>query len=127
MYCKYCGRKNDSDAVFCSHCGRSFKSPSGVQAAKAPVKKDSGDVQPVKVVVEQAASTKKTNGFAIAGFVCSLVASWILGLIFSCIGLAKKDKYNRANGLAVAGLVISLVSMAASIALIYIIFSMAIL
>lgn len=132
MYCKYCGGKIDPDAAFCSHCGRALKSLSGTQtakvpaktgtqAAKAPVKKDSGDGQPViKVVVEKAASTKKTNGFAIAGFVCSLVTGWLFGLIFSCIGLAKKDKYNRANGFAIAGLAISLASMAVSIGLMFI-------
>ena len=109
MYCKYCGGENDSDAVICSHCGRALESQPGTQAAQAPGKKDSGDVQPVKVVVEQA--PKKTNGFAIAGFVLSLCAGWLLDLIFSGIGVAKRQQYSKANGLAFAGLVISLVSM----------------
>lgn len=124
MYCKYCGGKNDPDAAFCGHCGRALKSQpgtqaakapakTGTQAAKAPVKKDSGDGQPVKVVVEQAPT--KTNGFGIAGFVLSLCTGWLLGLIFSGIGVAKRKQYNKANGLAYAGLVISLVSMAASV------------
>ena len=119
MYCKYCGGKNESDAVFCSHCGGVLKNLSGTQAAQASAKKDSGDVQPVKVVVEQAPT--KTNGFAIAGFVLSLCAGWLLGLIFSGIGVAKRQQYSKANGLAFAGLVISLVSMAVSLIWVWVI------
>lgn len=61
---------------------------------------------------------KKTNGLGTAGFVISLVALflgwvpvlgwilWLLGLIFSSIGVFRKPK-----GLAIAGLVISLIDV----------------
>lgn len=57
-----------------------------------------------------------TNGMGVAGFVLALVSvfgtwlpfvgglTWLLGLVFSCIGLTR-----RPRGLAVAGLIISLV------------------
>lgn len=62
---------------------------------------------------------KKTNGMGTAGFVLSLVAIffgcfaplascilWLLGLIFSFIGV-----FRRPRGLAIAGLVISLIGI----------------
>ena len=64
-------------------------------------------------------NVKKTNSFAIAGFVISIVSSAlccgifnILGLIFSIIGLTKsKELDNEGKGLAIAGIVISIVVM----------------
>ena len=54
----------------------------------------------------------KTNGMAVAGFVCSLIVCWPLGLIFSIIGMnqTKADPSQGGRGLAIAGLVISIVS-----------------
>lgn len=105
MYCKYCGGKSDPDAAFCSHCGRALKDPSGTQAAKAPAKKDSGDVQPVKVIVEQPDTSEqskpnKANGFDIASFVVALLSLiwetmiWIVAVFigpFNLIGPAVSD------------------------------------
>ncbi len=54
----------------------------------------------------------QTNGFAIAGFICSFFIA-ILGLIFSCIGLSVAKKMNgRGKGLACAGLVLSIIKLA---------------
>jgi hypothetical protein len=54
----------------------------------------------------------KTNGMAIAGFVCSLFC-WPLGLIFSIMGMSQtsKDPSQGGRGLAIAGLIISIVSV----------------
>jgi hypothetical protein len=63
-------------------------------------------------------SGQPSNGMGIAGFVLALVALflgwipilgwvlWVLGLIFSAVGMSRKPK-----GLAIAGLVISLVGL----------------
>jgi len=62
--------------------------------------------------------TGKTNGLAIAGFVLglfSLICCFIgplfsiLGLIFSCIGLAQinQQPFQRGKGLAIAGIILS--------------------
>ena len=55
--------------------------------------------------------TKKTNGFAIAGFVLSFFVN-ILGLIFSIIGLNKVKETNSGKGLSIAGIIISSLSIA---------------
>lgn len=54
---------------------------------------------------------QKTNGMAIAGFVCSFLC-WPLGLIFSILGMSQtsKDPSQGGRGLAIAGLVLSIVS-----------------
>ena len=55
---------------------------------------------------------KKFSGFAVAGFVLSLVGAGILGLIFSAIALHRIHKYSdeyRGEGLAIAGLVIGII------------------
>lgn len=69
------------------------------------------------VYVQQAPPAEK-NGLGIAGFVLSLIALffgwiplfgwiiWVLGLIFSFIGIFKKPR-----GLAIAGLIISIVDV----------------
>jgi len=61
---------------------------------------------------------KKTDGMAIAGFVCGLVSIFfagiilgILGVVFSAIsfGNIEKSKYKKGKGLAIAGLVLGLI------------------
>lgn len=60
---------------------------------------------------------QKTNGMAIAGFVCAFLCS-ILGLIFSAIALSQIGKTGEGGkGLATAGLVISIISMLVGFAL----------
>jgi hypothetical protein len=73
--------------------------------------------QPEKTVIINQVE-KKSNGMGIAGFVLALVALflgwipilgwvlWLLGLIFSFIGIFKSPK-----GFAIAGLVISLIGI----------------
>lgn len=69
-----------------------------------------GNVTPINnnTSAVQTTSTKKTNGFAVAGFVMSFVAFPLLGIIFSSIGLAKSKKTGNGKGLSIAGLVISI-------------------
>ncbi len=48
------------------------------------------------------------NGFAIAGFILSLIGVVLLGLIFSIVGLVQvRRRSQRGKGLAIAGLVLS--------------------
>ena len=80
MFCKNCGKQIADQAVYCIHCGVATDVPSPLTA------------QPV--VCE-----KRTNGFAIAGFVLALIGVVfgyysfdvvpLLGLIFSIVGLVK--------------------------------------
>lgn len=73
---------------------------------------------PFQQIYHVHAPEKKTNGIGTAGFVLALLGVilswvpvlgwilWLLGLIFSGVGLSKQPK-----GLAIAGLVISLISL----------------
>ncbi len=57
---------------------------------------------------------QKTNGFAITGFVLSLLGcTGVLGLIFSAISLnqLKKNPNQGGKGLAIAGLVIGILDV----------------
>ena len=71
---------------------------------------------PQTVIVNQV--EKQSNGIGTAGFVLALLnlflgwipvlgwILWLLGLIFSCVGVTRKPR-----GLAIAGLVISLIGI----------------
>ncbi|MDE5422119.1 hypothetical protein L3073_07855 [Ancylomarina sp. DW003] len=65
----------------------------------------------------------RSNGIGTAGFVLALLTlflgwipflgwvMWLLGLIFSAMGISKAKKINKGMGLSVAGLVISLIGI----------------
>ncbi len=90
-FCGNCGSKMDSDATFCTNCGTSNK---GV----------------VKTTYEDDESW--TNGFAIAGFICSFLFA-LVGLILSIVGLRQAEEHNgKGKGLAIAGIIIAAVNMA---------------
>ncbi len=74
--------------------------------------------QPQQIIINQQAPAPQKNGLGVAGFVLALLGLifcwvpvlnwilWILGLIFSIIGMFKRPK-----GLAIAGLVISCIGL----------------
>lgn len=96
-FCSECGKELEENGIVCKNCGK-----------KVDV------IAPQTTVTQTVQAHNKTNGFAIAGFVISLVSllccggtSW-LGLIFSIIGLVNANKQNgEGKGLAIAGIVIS--------------------
>ncbi|MFT6715773.1 MAG: hypothetical protein ACJA0Q_000402 [Saprospiraceae bacterium] len=66
---------------------------------------------------------KGSNGIGVAGFVLALFTfffgwipvlgwiTWILGIVFSAIGISKAKKTGKGKGLSIAGLVISLAGL----------------
>lgn len=65
---------------------------------------------------------RKTNGFAIAGLICSLLVGSITGLIFSFIGLGMSKKYNDGKGLSIAGIIISILRIVFIVIFVFAIF-----
>ena len=65
----------------------------------------------------------RSNGVGTAGFVLALLTlffgwipflgwvMWLLGLIFSAVGISKAKKVKKGMGLSVAGLIISLIGI----------------
>lgn len=112
MFCKNCGQQIADQAVFCVHCGAATDAASALN-------------------VQQAVPAKRTNGFAIAGFVLTLIGLFcgyytydivpLLGLIFSIVGLVKSKEYGSGRGLSIAGIVISLASIVLCIVLIIVV------
>jgi len=108
--CTFCGHQCQDNAITCNGCGGPF----GPVQQSPPYHSQSGNVY-VNQVVQQ-----RTNGIGTAGFVLALIALflgwipvvgwvlWILGLIFSLIGL-----FRTPRGFAVAGLIISVIGLSA--------------
>lgn len=67
-------------------------------------------------------SQKKTNGYAIVGFVLSFFVS-IAGLIVSIIGLKKSKELEDGKGLSIAGIIISIVILVFQILVVLIVMS----
>ncbi len=133
MYCKKCGAQIDDEAYVCVHCGAlvrelpreaQIQTQSRAQYETAASKSGYGKSQEVypesrypyggrrETYDGQSAGDQKSNGMAIAGFVCSFFIA-LLGLIFSCIGLSRSKQMNgKGEGLAKAGIIISSVWMA---------------
>lgn len=77
---------------------------------------DAAESRPQQTIIIQQAETKQGNGIGVAGFVLALLGLllgwvpilcfilWILGLVFSFVGL-----YKRPKGFAIAGLCISFI------------------
>ena len=77
------------------------------------------------VIIQQVEPLKRSNGLGVAGFVLALIGLlfcwvpilniilWILGLVFSFVGLFKKPR-----GLAIAGMCISCIAIIIMVSLI---------
>ena len=76
--------------------------------------------QPIYNGYQQPVQQKKTNGFAIAGLLCSIFVGSITGIIFSAIGLGKVKETNDGKGMAIAGLIISIIRLVLLFLLIFI-------
>ncbi len=79
--------------------------------------------QPIYNGYQQPVQQKKTNGFAIAGLLCSIIVGSITGIIFSAIGLGKVKETNDGKGMAIAGLIISICRLLLFIPLLGLIYS----
>lgn len=113
MFCSSCGSEIQDGQAFCPTCGAPV---SGTVVQPSPQAYEPAP-PPILIATQQ---PKNSNGIAIAGFVLSLVTlffCWLpyipfitglLALIFSIVGIAKKNA--SLKGLAIAGLVISIMT-----------------
>ena len=101
MFCPKCGAKNIDGVKYCYSCG-----------AELPNSENNNGYNNINSELQDFYNTsvnpkKKTNGFAIAGFVCSFFIP-ILGWIFGGIGLSKvKSCGGSGKGLAISALIIA--------------------
>ncbi len=91
-YCPKCGFQLTDDAAFCPNCG-------------SPAPRANGGYEIVP---------NQTNGFAIAGLVCSFFSP-LLGWVFGGIGLNRANRMNGSGrGMSIAALVIASISFVLS-------------
>lgn len=89
-YCSKCGYEMLDDAVVCPKCGQ----------------RNAYHQHYERNAYHQRNSTS-TNGFAIAGFLCSFFIP-LLGWIFGAVGMAEANQMDdKGKGLAIAAIVIS--------------------
>lgn len=119
MFCAQCGKQGTPGQQFCAGCG----SRAGMQQ---PMNQPSMMGQPIQQPVYNQqfnmGTGGATNGMATAGLICAILniffgwmvfgLLWIMGLIFSIIGLANAKRNNGAGrGAAIAGLIISVLAL----------------
>ncbi len=80
MFCTHCGKSIDNDSSFCCHCGAKVRESqnSTIGAAPRPAQTPANP----QYYAPRPAPVKKTNGFAVAGFVFALI-SVIITVIYS--------------------------------------------
>ncbi|MGI6644538.1 MAG: hypothetical protein ACOX28_02150 [Bacilli bacterium] len=101
--CPVCNVNVEDHQNFCPNCGHRFAQPQQVYDYTSEVE--------AKAVKKE---EKKSNGFAIAGFVCSFFSP-ILGWVFGGIGLSNANKMDgTGKGLSIAAIVIASISFVVS-------------
>ena len=125
-FCAYCGADKRTLNV-CPSCGvgpdgpqnqSQSVSPSPPPAYQQPAYQQPAYQQPV-YQQPMYQSAPRTNGFAIASLVCSLICINFLGIIFGHVALSQIKRTNEGGqGLAVAGLIIGYLSLGVAILLI---------
>ena len=109
-FCTSCGQELIEGAKACGNCGAKVEGTVTVKATP-----ESGTT----TVNVNAVNNGPTNGLAVAGFVVSLVSTFLccgvfnlVSLILSIVGLAQAKNYNgNGKGLAIAGIIISCIFM----------------
>jgi Domain of unknown function (DUF4190)/zinc-ribbon domain len=103
-FCPRCAAPNVDTAAACAACGSPLSASPGVPGAPPPLNQafaGAGMLAP------------RTNGLAIAGFICSFFCG-LIGLILSIVAYNQCKNSGgqlKGEGLALAGIIIAAVSM----------------
>ena len=81
MFCTNCGNRIDNDSKYCCHCGRKTEQ-SDINSARTNYASNAQNRNNPYCYAPRPAPAKKTNGFAVAGFVLALI-SVIITVIYS--------------------------------------------
>jgi hypothetical protein len=131
-FCAKCGADKRTLNV-CPSCG---SGPESVGASFAPPRAASQPLAQQQPAYQQPAyqqsgyqqsmQSQKTNGFAIASLICSLLCVSLLGIIFGHVGLSQINRNREGGrGLAVAGLILGYIGLVATIAIYVLVFAAA--
>ena len=108
-FCRNCGNKMSEADRFCPNCGTDS------QVGAAPVQNYN-----VQQNYNTQVAPRKTNGFAVASFVCSMVGIVIFGIImgilaicFGTVGLNRIKAFPQegGKGLAIAGIIVGIIEV----------------
>ena len=106
MYCTKCGKEIKDGSKFCEFCGADVSGEKLNPAMTNPTVELTNSSVATEAPVQTANSNKKSNGFAVAGLVCSFIMP-LLGWIFGGIGLSKSKTTNSGKGLSIAAIVVA--------------------
>ena len=115
-FCTQCGSALEEGSAVCPNCGNKIRSveETSVNYSEPVVNQN--------VNYDNNGAVKKSNTFALVGFILSLVnilccgSFSIFGLVFSIIGLVESKKQNgNGKGMAIAGIIISAIFIVLSI------------
>jgi hypothetical protein len=105
-FCPRCAAPNVDTAAACAACGAPLSAAPGVPGAPPPMMNN-------PVYAGGGAMAPRTNGLAIAGFICAFFCG-LVGLILSIVAYNQCKQSNgqlKGEGLALAGIIIAAVSM----------------
>ncbi len=107
MYCRHCG-KEIGDAAWCPYCGTKQQTENEQQQKAENNIFSNYESQNAREEPVNHAPAPRTNIFALIGLIFAFF-SYPIGIIFSCIGLAKAREYGSGKELAIAGIILGAV------------------
>ena len=134
MNCKFCNQEISVTDKFCPHCGSNLQTSnenteteqqrnSSISHAQKVCKSCNSIISadtlicPVCKQWAHIAPAPKSNGMAIAAFICSFFIP-LLGWIFGGVGLARsKERSDKGRGLSIAAVVIATISFLINLSL----------
>jgi peptidyl-prolyl cis-trans isomerase B (cyclophilin B) len=129
-FCAKCGADKRTLNV-CPSCGSGPEGTGSVftpPVAQQPQYQTPAYQQPTyqQPQYQQPMQSQKTNGFAIASFVCSLLCISLLGIIFGHVGMSQINRNREGGrGLAIAGLILGYIGLVVTIAVYVLVFAAA--